>query len=169
MKNKYSWFWALVLCVTAFNLNAQKYGYVDTNKLLIEMPSIKAADSELETFQTQLVSQGQTMVTSFENAYNIYVEAVNTRTLSQVQMQQREMELQKQQQTIQQYEQEMQQKILKKREDLYQPILDQVKQKIEAYGKANNFTMIFDTSMGAMLYVDKAQDLTAILKTELGF
>ena len=47
----------------------QKFGYINTQELLVSMPEVKAADNELETFQKQLLTIGQNKVAEFEAEY----------------------------------------------------------------------------------------------------
>ena len=56
----------------------------------------------------------------------------------------------------------------KKREELYQPILDKVNNTIKKYGEDNGYTMIFDTSVGGILHGTESDNLLAALKTKLG-
>ena len=45
---------ALFICF-AFTMQAQKFGYIDSAALLAELPAVKAADSEITTYQNQLI------------------------------------------------------------------------------------------------------------------
>ena len=157
-----------LLVFASFSINAQKFGYINSALLLSEMPEVKAADSDLEAYQTQLVAKGEDMVKAFETKYQQYAQEANSGVLSQVQMQQKETELGQEQQKIQAYEIEVQQKILTKREELYQPILDKVKVAIEAVGKDNGYTMIFDTSTGTLLHANESDDVMSLVKAQLG-
>jgi outer membrane protein len=136
--------------------------------LLSELPEVKAADSDLEAYQKQLVASGETMVKSFETKYQKYAKEAGEGVLSQVQMQQKEAELGQEQQKIQQYEVEVQQKILQKREELYQPILDKVKVALEAIGNEQGYTMIFDASGGVLLHAKESEDVMPLVKAKLG-
>ena len=152
----------------AITTNAQKFGYLNSALLLSELPEVKAADSDLEAFQKQLIASGETMVKSFEAKYQKYAQQANEGVLSQVQMQQKEAELGQEQQKIQQYELEVQQKILQKREELYQPILDKVKVALEAIGNEKGYTMIFDASGGVLLHAKESEDVMPLVKAKLG-
>jgi outer membrane protein len=152
----------------SISINAQKFGYLNSALLLTELPDVKAADSELETYQKQLMSSGEAMVKAFETKYSQYAKEAGEGVLSKVQMQEREGQLGLEQQKIQQYEVEVQQKIIKKREELYQPILDTVKVAIEAVGKDNGYTMIFDASNGTILHANASDDVMALVKAKLG-
>jgi len=151
-----------------FSLQAQKFGYVNSAQVLTLSPEIKAADVQLKSFQDGLIAEGESMVKKFEAKYNKYVEEANAGGLSKVAMQQKEGELAQEQQAIQQFEVEVQQKIMTKRDELYSPILDNIKQKLDMIGKENGYTMIFDSSAGGLLHAVAADDVFPLLKTKLG-
>jgi len=157
---------SLVLLV-AGGLSAQKFGYVNSTQLLVDMPDVKSADNQLETYQKQLISKGEAMVKSFEQKYQAYIEKANSGTLSKIQMQKEEGTLATEQQNIQKYELEVQQKIIGKREELYKPILAKVQTAIDAVGAEGGYTMIFDSSTGALLHAAASEDLTAKIKAKL--
>ena len=159
----------LVSFFTFLNIGqAQKFGYVNSQQLLSEMPDIKTAETQLKAFQDPLIEKGKTMVANLESEYNNYMEAVNNGLLSNVQRQQKEEEIQKKQQTIQNYEVEIQQQIIAKREALYKPIIDKINAAIKKYGETNNYTFIFDSSVGGLLHASDADDVLVALKKQMG-
>jgi len=158
---------ALFICF-AFTMQAQKFGYIDSAALLAELPSVKAADSEITTYQNQLIKSGEEKVKTFETKYQAYVKQAQEGTLSKVQMEQKEAELGQEQQGIAALEVEVQNKILKKREELLGPILDKVKKAVEAVGADNGYTMIFDTSTGTILHAAESENVMSLVKAKLG-
>lgn len=160
---------AIFLCLMTFGVQAQKFGHINSQLLLLESPDIKAANTELENLQQELVKKGEVMVKDFETKYQAYVNEANAGTLSQVQAQQKESVLAQAQQEIQQYEVQIQQQILERREQLYKPILDKIKNELDAYAKENGYTMVFDSSAGSILYAPPGDDLLQTMKTRLGF
>ena len=154
--------------IAVSSLQAQKFGYINSAELLAEVPAVKAADSELETYQAQLVKSGEEMVKKLEAKFQAYSREAQEGLLSQVQMQKKEEELGIEQQKIQKYELEVQNKILAKREELYKPILDKVKVTIENVGKENGYTMIFDTSTGTILHANDGDNVMALVKAKMG-
>ena len=46
---------------------AQKFGYLNSQVLLAELPEVKAADAEIQALQTQLEKKGQMMVQELES------------------------------------------------------------------------------------------------------
>lgn len=159
----------IVLMLSAFALSAfgQKYGYINSSEIIMIHPDVKAADQKLLNFQNDLIAKGEGMAKKLEANYNAYIEEANQGILSQIQMQERETALAQEQQSIRQYELEIQQKILTKREELYQPILNQIQQAVEEVGQENGYTMIFDTSTGGILHADISHDLLQKVKTKL--
>ncbi len=157
-----------VLAFAIQTVSAQKFGYVNSTQILAEHPDIKAADTELEAYQKQLIAKGEQMVKDFEKKYTDYMAQANGGTLSQVQMQQKETELGTEQQEIQQYEVEVQNKLLQKRQELYAPVLNKINSILESLGKEGGYTMIFDSSTGGLLHADESEDITTILKQKLG-
>lgn len=162
---------ALILLVgTAIQSDAQqKFGHLNSSVLLTEMEDIKSANAQLETYQKQLMSKGQKMLTDLQAKVQAYRQEYESGSLSALQAQNKEGEIQKDQEAIRAYEVDMQQKIAAKRETLYKPLLDKVKAAIEKIGKENGYTMIFDTSVpGAIVHAEMSDDITAIVKAELG-
>jgi len=157
-----------ILILLGLQLNAQKYGFVNSSQLLVSMPDVKTADAELEAYQKQMITKGEEMVKKFETEYNTYLTKVNSGELSQIQMQQLEGQLAQEQQAIQAYEVEVQNQIAVKKQELYQPILQKVQQVVDQYGKEQGYTMIFDASIGGILFADTGDDLMPALKSKLG-
>lgn len=159
----------LIACfLISISIQAQKYGYLNSAQLLLEMPEIKQADAQLDQFQKELMAKGEQMVKAFEDKYKAVEVQVNKGELSQIQIQQKQGELGKEQQAIQQYQVEVNQGLGAKREELYKPILDKVKNTLDQLGKEMGYTMIFDTSTGSLLFVEEAEDLMPIIKQKLG-
>ena len=157
-----------ILVFFGLQLNAQKYGYVNSSQLLVNLPEVKTADSQLEAYQKQLITKGEEMVKSFETEYRAYLAKVDSGELSQIDMQQKEGKLAQDQQAIQAYEVQVQNDIAAKKQELYQPILSRVQEVVDAYGKEQGYSMIFDASIGGILFADTADDLMPVLKTKLG-
>ena len=170
MKNlKKILFVGVLALATIVTVQAQKFGHLNSQLLLTEMPEIKAADAQLENFQKGLLAKGEEMVKAFEANYNNYVTEANSGTLSAIQMQQKESALREEQSSIQQYEQEVQQQLAQKRQELYKPLFDKVKTAIQKIGKEQGYTMIFDTSVaGAIVHAQASEDVMALVKAELG-
>lgn len=154
--------------ISANNLSAQKFGYINSIELLSELPEISTADDAITSYQNGLVEKGQTMVKTFETNYQKYIEDYQNGVLSALQQQQKEGELAMEQQKIQEYEYEVQTLVTKKREEMYAPILEKVRVTIEQVGKEEGYTMIFDSSVGGILSAEEGDNVLALVKSKLG-
>ncbi len=167
MKFKYILTLVVVLAVTTFS-NAQKFGYLNSNELLILHPDVKSTDAKLEAYQKQLLEKGQQMASTFQTNYQNYVQEVEAGKLSKIQMQERENSLTQEQNKIREYEMEMQQKLLQKREELYKPILEKIQTAINQVGKENNYSFIFDSGAGAVIFAQESDNVLNLVKEKLG-
>ena len=154
----------------SMNVQAQKYGYVNSDEILAGMNEVKQMAPELESLQTQLQKKGQQMVEDLKVKSDNAQQKLERGEMSPVDQEKMQAELQNDQNAILAFEREMQEKILKKREDLLKPILEKVNTAIDSVAKEQGYTMIFNGSpnAGILLYVDGSADVTAAVKTKLG-
>lgn len=150
------------------NISAQKLGYLNSNELMAMHPYVQGADSILLIYQNQLIADGQRLVQDFQKNYDNYMTEVNAGNLSKIKMQEIENVLTQEQSSIREFEVEMQRKILEKREELYTPILNNIQEAINAVGRENEYTFIFDISTGNILFADLADNIMPLVKEKLG-
>ncbi len=158
----------LLLAVGATQLSAQKYGHVNSLNIMEEFPGTTTADKELETMTATKQKEIEAKGVALQTKYNDFLQKSQTGTLSPVQLQSMEAELQADQQALQQMEQAAELAILQRRQELLDPIIKAINEAIEAVGKEGNYTMIFDESSGAILYNLKGEDITAQVRAKLG-
>jgi outer membrane protein len=148
--------------------SAQKIGHINSQAILTEMPEVKAAESNLEAFQTQLQKKGQKMIEDFQKKYQEIARKEQQGELSPRQLEEETKKLKSEEENIQKYEQEMQMQVLSKREELLQPILDRVNDAIEKVSKEKGYSYIIDLSAGMLLYAQEESDITVDVKKILG-
>ena len=130
---------------------AQKFGFCNSSALLAELPEVKAADSELKAYQTQLTKKGQDMVKALQEKAADLERRQKERLISPKDLETQQAVLQAEQDSIARYEQEVYAKLSEKRELIYKPLLDRVNQAMSEVAKANGFAMVFDATPGAAL------------------
>ena len=86
--------------------------------------------------------------------------------ISQLEMQQEETKLGQKQQEIQQYEVEVKDLVAKKKQEVYQPILDKIQVAINEVGKENGYTMIFDAGSTGMVFALETEDIMELVKAK---
>lgn len=159
----------IFIALIGFNtLSAQKFGYMNAGNFLESLPEVRKSDSLLVLYQDTLAAKGKVMMDKFEIEYKAYIEEANKGTLPPVQAQQKEANLQKQNEAIENYRKEAQQRMEIRRQVLLKPILEKIDVAVKAVGKEGAYTFIFDTSSGSMLFATESEDITALVKTKLG-
>ena len=171
MLNRTSIFFLFALLLGTVSLNAQaapKYGHMNLGNLLEMLPDTKKANDDLKIFTDKLSAKDDSLTKAFQAAVTVYQTAYQSGSLTPVQSQTREAELQKDQEAIQKFEQDAQQLVTAKREELLKPILLRIDEAIKAVAIANQYLMIFDTSSGSMLFAAETEDVTALVKKQIG-
>lgn len=150
-------------------LDAQKFGYINSAELLEEMPKIKEANSNLETLQKQLQSKGQKMLEDYQLEYQQLQQRYERGEIAPKDLAAEEALLQEKQQEILNYEQDIQKQLQQKQEQLYKPLLDLVNEAINEVAELEGYAYIFDTSpgIGVILYKDESADVTELVRAKL--
>lgn len=147
---------------------SQKFGYCNSGALLSQIPEVKAADSDLQAFQTQLTKKGQEMVKALQDKAAELDRKEKQGTISPKDLDAQSAKLKEEQATIADYEQEVYKKLAEKREELFKPILDRVNQAMADVAKENQFMFVFDQNTQVLLYADESLDVTKLVKAKLG-
>jgi outer membrane protein len=159
---------ALSLMVTGTVLQAQKFGYINSQQLIASMPEVKEANSEIETLTKQLQKKGQDMLAAFQTKYKDLETKQTNGEIAPKQLEMEAAKLKEEEAQILEYERTSQDKISKKGEELFKPIQDRVNQAIQDIAAEQGYSYIFDTSLGIILYADESTDVTPLVKTKLG-
>lgn len=156
----------LLFFALASQVQAQKFGYINSSEILATFPEVKQAEANLEALQKQLTKKGQGMVETLQKDYTAIQQKVERGELSPVQQEQEAKKLQEEQARIAKFEQDMVKQIQDKREELLKPIYEKVNKAIEAVAKEGGYQFIFDK--GVLLYFDDGMDVSAKVKAKLG-
>lgn len=159
---------ALLLSATLSAQTAPKYGHMNLGNLLELLPDTKKANDELKVFADKLGAKDDSLGRALQAAAELLQKEYDAGVLTPLQAQTRQAELQKQQEALQKFEQEANQMVTAKREELLKPILTKVDEAIKAVAKEGGYSMIFDTSTGAMLFATETEDVTALVSKKLG-
>lgn len=160
---------SVVLLLSVSTVQAQKYGHLNSGNLLESLPKVKTANDKLEGYQKAKLEEIQTKSKALEAKYKAYSEQAQGGDLSPVQIRKYEEEIQAGQQELAKLEQDASVEIQKMRQEMLDPILKEVDEAIKAVGKANGYTLIFDTSLpNAILFIKETDDVTALVKKQLG-
>ncbi len=142
----------------------KKTGYVNSQELLSIMPEAQKADTDLKAYMQTLEDQFRTMATEGQNKLKDYQanEATWTDAVKEVKAK----ELDDLNNRIQEFQSSADEKIGKKREELYKPLLDKAQTAIKAVGNEGGYDYIFDGS--ALLFANDGENLLPQVKAKLG-
>ena len=168
MKNLLHTGWILILMFSMHGLSAQKFAYVNTQEILQNLPEVKEANANIETFRNQLINLGQKKVETLRTKYAELEQKQAQGDISPKQLEMEAQKLKEDEMKIAQFEQESQQRILEKSEELLKPIRDKVQKAIDDVAKESGYSYIFDASMGFILYADESANASAKVKAKLG-
>jgi len=161
-------FFALLLTVCAVSSAfAQQYGHVNFGNLLSQMPDVKTAETSLQAYEKGEIATGEKMVADFKKHYAETEARVGDMTPKQ--LEQEKAKLEKEQATIQQFEQGLSRKIELKRQELLGPIIKKAKDAVNAVAKEQGYQIVFDSSIfGSVLFAEDATDILPLVKGRLG-
>jgi len=157
----------LLLNINSFGQTTLKFGHINTQELLPTMPEFDSAQTKIQLVTKQLQDQLEQMQVEYNKKLEAYVTKRDS--LTELIKQTKEAELQEMQQRIQQFKENAQQDLQKQQGNLFKPIYDKANKAIEAVGKENKFTYIFDVSTGVVLFKSAdSQDVLPLVKKKLG-
>lgn len=168
MKNIFKTFIFLAVLGLSYSASAQKMGYINTQELISMVPSVKEANSNIETYRKQLQGKYENMIKSLQTKYQSLEQKQASGEIAPKQLESEALKLKEEEKKIAEFEQSSQQKIVEKSELLLKPLRDQIQRAIDDVAKENGFDYIFDASVGVILYADKTTDVSPLVKAKLG-
>jgi len=161
----------IAMCLFAFNAvsaqTAQKFGHIESNKLMAIMPEMKAAQADLQKKATEFETQIKSMRGEYEKLIQAY--QAGEKTMSDIVKQAKIKEIQDAEQRIQLFSQHAQQTLQKSKEEMIKPVIEKANNAIKAVGSEQGFIYIFDLSAGNILFhSSKSVDVFPLVKKKLG-
>ncbi len=143
-----------------------KFGHIDVQKVITELPAKLEADKTLQGEATKLQNQLQVMQSELEKMYTDYISQRDS--LPELIRATKEKEMQDKDQRLQQYSQMAQQEIQKKEQQLLAPIIQKLQTAIDEVGQEQGLIYIFDISSQVVVYhSDKSIDCADLVKAKL--
>lgn len=154
----------LVIGTGAAQAQQAKYGHVNSGEILQAMPGIDSLQIKLSAYQAELEEMNQTMLAEYQTKQDKFDHEAGTMSSSVRQL--REKELQDLATRIQEFQSNAHEDLEEKQFELAKPFQDAIKAAIDKVSAAQHFTYIFDTKL--LLYYDNGEDITPLVKKELG-
>ncbi len=161
------------MVIAAFSVSAMaqglKVGYADANYILSLMPESKQVQADLTSHEKMIQSQLEAKYKDYQTKLGNYQNGAAT--MDDLIRKDKEQELIALQQSIQQFESEAQNSIVKKQSDLLQPLFTKIGKAITAVAEENNYDFIFSAGaqgVDILLYAKQDKDATNLVLAKLG-
>lgn len=156
----------LLLITSEITAQELKFGHINVQELIMELPDKKDADTKLQAEAQILQDRLKVMSEEHEKKYRDYI--AQRETMPELIRTTTEKEIQDIEQRLQNYQLMAQQTLQKKEQELYQPILEKVQRAIDAVGQEQGLIYIFDISSQVVLYhSEKSLDCGPLVKAKL--
>lgn len=169
MKTLKALFVVVATMMIGISANAQelKFGHIETQTLLADLPDKVAAEKTLQDEAAKLEEQLKIMSNDLQAKYEEYVAKRDS--LPELIRATKEKEIQDADQRIQSYRQMAQQSLAQKEQQLLTPIIEKVQKAINEVGVENGFVYIFDLGSQVILYHSaKSVDVAPLVRAKLG-
>lgn len=157
----------LVMLCAPMTLMAQKFGHLDSQALIQSLPEAIKVQSELEAQGKIYENALKEMQDELQKKADDYDKQKST--MNDTKKAETENQLQEMYTKIQQTAQDNQQAFNKMQQEKLGPVLQKVRNAIEAVAKAGGYVYIMEKAAGQPLYVNEAlsKDVTAEVKAQL--
>ena len=158
------------LIMTSVTMEAQRFCYVDVEKILESVDDYTAAQAQLDQFASRWNQEVAQKYQEIEQLYNKY--QADKVLLSEKAQKEREDEIIQKEQEARNFQKDKfgpEGELFKKRQELVKPIQDKVYSAIEAYAQKRGYDFILDRSSNAsMLYANPELDKTEDIIQSIG-
>lgn len=161
---------AMLLSISAQNLQAQKYAYVDTEYILDNIPEYSDAQDELDEMSKKWQREIEASYGQVEEMYKKYqAEAVLLPDDIKVKRENEIIDKEKQVKELQKKYFGADGELYQKRKELIQPIQEKIYNAIESIALTSNFAFVFDKAGGmTLLYGNPKFDISDDVLDEVG-
>jgi len=155
-----------ILCM-ALAVNAQKFGHIESERLLAVMPEYDSAQAKIQ----ELREQYDLEIERIQVEINKKIEEYNKSeaTMSNLIKEAKASEIQEMQMRLQNFAQTAQQDLQQQSMMFIQPVMDKARNAINDVAKEKGLVYVFDLSQGNPVYTSpESLDLLPLVKTKLG-
>jgi outer membrane protein len=154
----------VLLSVGTLTVNAQgKYGHINSQEVMKQMPGIDSLKIKMEIFQTQMQDIYQSMVEEYQTKMDAFNKTAGT--MPPAVRKSKEDDLVTLKNRIMSFQNDIQSDMEDEQTRLLKPYQDALQKAIDEVAKEKGYTYIFDTQI--LLY-SGGEDITPYVKAKLG-
>ena len=157
-----------IMLLAPMSMLAQKFGYVNSSELIQLMPEFAKAQQKMEDLEKTYTAEFNAMRTELEKKGTEF-EKLQQDSVPESILKRRYEELLQLEQRLQQFGQEVQQKLAMAEQEEMLAIQTKLREALDAVGRDGGYVCIYDLA-GGMPYVSKTlcEDVTMKVRTKLG-
>lgn len=161
-------FVGIVLFAATFSVQAQeKFAYVNTEQVMLNMSAFKQAETSLQTYSAQKEQELNNRVQAYQAAVTDLQKKIEDGGITELQRQQKVQEIAQMEQDIQNFRVQAEIDVATKQEEYLAPIREKVYNAVQAVSSENGYTFVFDLSAGILLTYPPEGDITSLVQSKL--
>lgn len=153
-------------CLTCTIFAQDKFGHIHSEQLLMIMPETADAEKAIQEYSQMLETQLQAMYGEYQTKAGEF--QTNEGLMTDIVKEAKIKEIQDLELRIQQFQQTSQESIQQKRNEVLSPLLERAQNAINEVANEQNYTYIFDISLGSIVYGEESRDIMPLVKSKLG-
>ncbi len=151
--------------IQAQDVQAQKFGHINSQLLLDTLPETTVAQAQLEEMNTEFEKALKEQQTELEK---LAAEIQSNPDMTEFVRNTKISKYTADEQRLQDTYQVAQQTLSEKEQELLAPIIEKARAAIKEVGKENGFTYIFDLNNGGIIYDEGGEDVLPLVLKKLG-
>ncbi len=166
MKTNYLFVFLIIILINEYSYSQKfKYGYINADKVLTQMPEIEKANKDLEAYIKQINEHISSKNEEYKTKLADFKK--NEKSYNELIFADKQNELNKLANDIKQFQLNAQNDINKRKQELYQSAIIKLKEAIKEVAKENAYRFIIDNSNGQLLYAEEADNVERLVKEKL--
>ncbi len=158
---------AVAIIAMAFTLQAQKFGHITAEQLLIAMPEYDSAQAKVEELRTHYTLEIERIQVEINKKIEEF--SANEANMSELIKEAKAAEVQELQMRLQNYSQTAQQDLQQQNQMLMAPVMEMARKAIDEVAKEHGLLYVFDMTQGNPIYAsEESMDMLPLVKTRLG-
>ncbi len=160
----------MILMLAPMSIFAQKFAHFNMAGILPEMEEYKTAGAEIQKLTAQYQEELQRLQKEYQTKGEEFQKLSEDQSTAQAILQSKAQDLQKMEQSIQDFYNASQEDLQKQQQAKMEPIQAKIIAAIKKIGEAGGYVYVVDLSTGAIPFINESlsTDVTAQLKAELG-
>lgn len=156
---------AIMIALPALGFAQAKFGVVNTATIFQDLPDVKTATDQMQQASQKLDAEYKNLTDEFNKKYEEFQKL--TDETPQVIRERHMNDIQTMSANIEKFRENASQDLQRQQEQLFAPIQQKITDAIQAVGKENNFTFIFENQVAVYVGTDVI-DVTAMVRQKLG-